>query len=200
MRRYFRKRASSGKRWSEREDRIILTLYPDYAGMQRRLRLRSYYAIRNRARTLGVVTRRHVWTNSEVTKLRALYLHICAVRRVRRLLRHSPGSGRIRSPARLGIFASSVDQENLMRLAFLRSIPFVSRRQSADGLGEGSTNLQKRAAIFSRRRDVWTGVTLQRQPRFLAEQSILIGYPMLYRCAPNRIGKGQEQPENAGCG
>jgi hypothetical protein len=74
MRRYFRKRASSGKRWSEREDRIILTLYPDYAGMQRRLRLRSYYAIRNRARTLGVVTRRHVWTNSEVTKLRALYL------------------------------------------------------------------------------------------------------------------------------
>ena len=42
--------------------------------MQRRLRLRSYYAIRTRVRTLGVVTQRHVWTNSEVTKLRALYL------------------------------------------------------------------------------------------------------------------------------
>lgn len=74
MRRYFRKRASSGKRWSAREDQIILTLYPDYARIQRRLRLRSYYAIRNRVRRLGVVNRRHVWTNSEVKKLRALYL------------------------------------------------------------------------------------------------------------------------------
>lgn len=42
--------------------------------MQRRLRSRSYYAIRARARTLGVVTQRHVWTNSDVRKLRALYL------------------------------------------------------------------------------------------------------------------------------
>lgn len=74
MRRYFRKRASSGKRWLSREDQIIRNLYPNYAEMQRRLRSRSYYAIRNRARALDVVTRRHVWTNSEVTKLRALYL------------------------------------------------------------------------------------------------------------------------------
>jgi len=74
MNRYFRKQASSGTRWSPREDRIIGTLYPNYAEMQRRLRPRSYYAIRARARTLGLVTRRHIWTNSEVTKLRALYL------------------------------------------------------------------------------------------------------------------------------
>ena len=74
MRRYIRKRASSGKRWSAQEDRIILILYPDYTEMQRHLRSRSYYAIRARARVLGVVIQRHVWTNSEVTKLRALYL------------------------------------------------------------------------------------------------------------------------------
>lgn len=74
MRRYFRKRASSGTRWSPREDRIIAIFYPDYAEMQRCLRSRSYYAIRARTRTLGVVTRRHVWTISEVKKLQALYL------------------------------------------------------------------------------------------------------------------------------
>lgn len=42
--------------------------------MQRRLRARSYYAIRGRARTLGVAARRHVWTNPEVKTLQALYL------------------------------------------------------------------------------------------------------------------------------
>ena len=74
MRRYFRKRASSGARWSADEDQTIATFYPDYAELQRRLRARTYYAIRNRARILGVARRRHVWTNSEVAKLRALYL------------------------------------------------------------------------------------------------------------------------------
>ena len=73
MRRHFRRRASSGARWSADEDQIIARFYPNYAELQRRLRARSYYAIRNRARMLGVARRRHVWTSSEVTKLRALY-------------------------------------------------------------------------------------------------------------------------------
>jgi hypothetical protein len=74
VRRYFRRRASSGARWSTNEDQIIATFYPDYAQMQRCLPARSYYAIRNRVKTLGVATRRHVWTNPEVIRLRTLYL------------------------------------------------------------------------------------------------------------------------------
>jgi hypothetical protein len=74
VRRYFRRRASRGARWSTNEDQIIKTFYPDYAQMQRCLQARSYYAIRNRARALGAATRRHVWTNSEVARLRTLYL------------------------------------------------------------------------------------------------------------------------------
>jgi len=74
VRRYFRRRASSGARWSTNEDQIIATFYPDYTRMQRGLPARSYYAIRNRARALRVATRRHVWTNSEVARLRTLYL------------------------------------------------------------------------------------------------------------------------------
>jgi hypothetical protein len=42
--------------------------------MQRRLVSRSYCAIRNRARKLGVAASRHIWTNHDVTKLRTLYL------------------------------------------------------------------------------------------------------------------------------
>jgi hypothetical protein len=74
VKRYFRRRVSSGARWSTGEDRIIATFYPDYAKMQRRLRARSYYAIRNRARILGVATRRHVWTGPEIARLQTLYL------------------------------------------------------------------------------------------------------------------------------
>ena len=74
MRRYFQRRASSGARWSANEDRIVAAFYPDYAELQRRLRPRSYYAIRNRARILNVARRRHIWTNSDVKKLQALYV------------------------------------------------------------------------------------------------------------------------------
>jgi hypothetical protein len=68
------KRTSSGTRWSTGNDRIIQTLYPDYPEMRRRLRNRSYYAIRNRARYLGVAVSRYIWTNHDKDKLRKLYL------------------------------------------------------------------------------------------------------------------------------
>lgn len=67
-------RAGSGTRWSTGEDRIVRRFYPDYPEMQRRLAWRSYYAIRNRARKLGIATVRHIWTNREEAKLRSLYL------------------------------------------------------------------------------------------------------------------------------
>ena len=74
MKRDFRKQASSGSRWLPNEDQTVVIFYPNYAEMQRRLRARSYYAIRGRARTLGVAARRHVWTNPEVKTLETLYL------------------------------------------------------------------------------------------------------------------------------
>ena len=68
-----RRRASDKKRWSSREDEVIRTLYPDYRKLQGHLSKRSYYAIRSRARTLGVAPQRHIWTNHEIAKLRSLY-------------------------------------------------------------------------------------------------------------------------------
>lgn len=59
--------------WTEREDDFVRSLYPDYKALRRKLRRRTYHALRARARTLDVVTRRHVWLASEVSRLRRLY-------------------------------------------------------------------------------------------------------------------------------
>jgi hypothetical protein len=67
------RRLSSGKQWSARENEIVKILYPKYRKILRRLKGRSYGAVRNRARNLGIVKRRHVWTNREEALLRKLY-------------------------------------------------------------------------------------------------------------------------------
>lgn len=59
--------------WTAKEDATFIKLYPDYRALRRALRRRTYYALRNRARHLGVVKRRHVWTANEVRRLRNLY-------------------------------------------------------------------------------------------------------------------------------
>lgn len=74
MKRRSNKGTGCGTRWSAGEDRIVRSFYPNYPEMQRRLVSRSYCAIRNRARKLGIATARHVWTNRDEAKLRRLYL------------------------------------------------------------------------------------------------------------------------------
>lgn len=59
--------------WTEREDDIVRRFYPDYELLLRKLRRRSYYALRHRARVLGIVKRRHCWTGAEVSRLRRFY-------------------------------------------------------------------------------------------------------------------------------
>jgi hypothetical protein len=68
-----KRRLSSGKQWSTREDEIVKSLYPKYRKILKRLKGRSYWAVRNRARTLGIVAPRHIWTNSEIKRLKTLY-------------------------------------------------------------------------------------------------------------------------------
>lgn len=59
--------------WTEQEDDIVRALYPDYKALRKALRRRSYYALRGRVRTLGIVNRRHIWLATEVSRLRRLY-------------------------------------------------------------------------------------------------------------------------------
>ena len=59
--------------WTKEEDDIVRELYPDYKALRRKLRRRTYNAIKERARTLEVAHRRHVWLASEVSRLRRLY-------------------------------------------------------------------------------------------------------------------------------
>ena len=59
--------------WTKKEDDIVRALYPDYKALRRKLRRRTYSAVKNRARTLNVVKRRRMWLASEVSRLRRLY-------------------------------------------------------------------------------------------------------------------------------
>lgn len=59
--------------WTEREDAIIREFYPDYRALQRKLRKRTYDALRGRAQSLGIQRRRHRWTAFEIARLRRLY-------------------------------------------------------------------------------------------------------------------------------
>lgn len=67
-------RTPNGHRlWTTKEDDIVRALYPNYKALRRKLRSRSYSAIRYRASVLDVIKRRHVWLGSEVQRLRRLY-------------------------------------------------------------------------------------------------------------------------------
>lgn len=59
--------------WTEREDDVVRTLYPDYRALRRALRKRTYYALRHRTRALGIAKKKHVWLGTEVSRLRRLY-------------------------------------------------------------------------------------------------------------------------------
>ena len=59
--------------WTEKEDAIVRGFYPDYRALRRRLRRRTYDALRHRVRVLGIQRRKHPWTGTEIARLRKLY-------------------------------------------------------------------------------------------------------------------------------
>lgn len=59
--------------WTAGEDAIVRALYPDYVALRKALRRRTYHSLRNRAGTLGIAKKRHIWTTTEVSRLRRLY-------------------------------------------------------------------------------------------------------------------------------
>lgn len=71
------------KLWTKDEDQVWRSLYPDYKAGLRKLRRRTYYALRNRARTLGIVKERHTWTGIEVNWLRRYYAKTTTSERTR---------------------------------------------------------------------------------------------------------------------
>jgi hypothetical protein len=60
--------------WSEREDSLVRTYYPDYTELLRKLPRRTPQAVRSRVFTLDLPrTRKIYWTAAEISKLRRLY-------------------------------------------------------------------------------------------------------------------------------
>jgi hypothetical protein len=59
--------------WTKKEDDIVRALYPDYKALRRKLRRRTYYALKARTRRLGVAKRNHVWLSTEASLVRRMY-------------------------------------------------------------------------------------------------------------------------------
>ena len=59
--------------WTLSEDDQVRASYPSYDVLQKNLPHRSLSALKHRARVLGIVRRRHVWTNREVRRLHAAF-------------------------------------------------------------------------------------------------------------------------------
>jgi hypothetical protein len=59
--------------WTDEEDAAVRELYPDYIALQKRLKRRTYYACKWRARYLKLVTPRVPWTAAEISRLRRVY-------------------------------------------------------------------------------------------------------------------------------
>lgn len=59
--------------WTLDEDVLLRTHYPDYGRLQKHLPHRTFSALKHRVRAIGIVNRRHVWTNVEVARLHKAY-------------------------------------------------------------------------------------------------------------------------------
>ncbi|MGA0603513.1 hypothetical protein ACO2Q3_22590 [Caulobacter sp. KR2-114] len=94
--------------WTPRERDIIREHYPNYRRIYELLPHRTPKAIRVRAHEMGVVRRRHIWTNLEVLKLRSLYARKASDKELKaafpnlRLRQIHGKAWHIRAPSRLG--------------------------------------------------------------------------------------------------
>lgn len=59
--------------WTSSEDDQVRADYPSYDLLQKNLPHRSLSALKHRVRVLGIVRRRHVWTNQEVRRIHAAF-------------------------------------------------------------------------------------------------------------------------------
>jgi hypothetical protein len=54
------------------ESDTLKRLYPDYRALLKALPGRTRHAIKNHARQMGILHRRHVWTGAEIARLRKM--------------------------------------------------------------------------------------------------------------------------------
>lgn len=60
-------------RWTDEEDRLLRSHYPDYPVLRAHFPHRTLSALKHRIRAIGIAKRRHIWTNHEIVRLRQAY-------------------------------------------------------------------------------------------------------------------------------
>lgn len=85
--------------WTGEEDAILTRLYPNYNQALGCLPGRTYYALRNRARGLGLTVERHRWTAAELKNLARLWNAGASGAEIKRAFPHIPYA-KVRTRAR----------------------------------------------------------------------------------------------------
>lgn len=93
----------SSSPWAVDEDAEILAGYPSYSPLMQRLPQRILASIKHRARRLGVVAPRHVWTSHEVRDLSNAYRRYCRNAELLQLFPHLTLSQITRKAYHLGL-------------------------------------------------------------------------------------------------
>lgn len=76
MRQLIKRRGMTGNGhplWTQDEIDTVKRMVPGYAPIVKKLKRRSYWAVRSRAQMLGLAPRRHVWTAAEISRMRKVY-------------------------------------------------------------------------------------------------------------------------------
>ncbi|ODT71616.1 MAG: hypothetical protein ABS75_07290 [Pelagibacterium sp. SCN 63-23] len=59
--------------WTPEEISTLKANLPGYREVMKKLKRRSYFAVRHKTQSLGLAPKRHIWTAAEISKLRKLY-------------------------------------------------------------------------------------------------------------------------------
>lgn len=126
-------------RWTAEEDAEICKGYPCYPLLMQRLPDRTLAALKHRARWLGVVATRHIWTSREVRDLTKIYSDHPSNGELTRLFPHLTLRQITRKAAHLGL------QRRAKCLRMLGVPALDAIRQRASSVGLSLVELDRRA-------------------------------------------------------
>jgi hypothetical protein len=130
--------------WTSHEDERLRTLYPRYDLLRVALPHRSLSALKHRVRRLGIVRRRHIWTNLEIRRLHEAFENHVSDRELEglfpslRLSQIKAKAGHIRAPHR----------RSQQVIFGVQALDAIRQRAKAEGLSNVELDRRARTGKF----------------------------------------------------
>jgi hypothetical protein len=151
--------------WTAHEDERLRTLYPRYDLLRVALPHRSLSALKHRVRRLGIVRRRHIWTNLEIRRLHEAFENHVPDRELEALF---PGLGLGQIKAKAGHIRAP-HRRSPQVIFGVRALDAIRQRARAQGLSNVELDRRARTGKFFQKS--------RRQPMLkqIARAAVLLG-------------------------